>query len=190
MSSRSDLAEVLAHLHLDAVDAPLDDAGHLRHQLVFRVVRPAAAAVDRHRLGVGPQELVERQAQGLGLQVPQPDVHGGDRAEGHALPAVAPHGPEHVVPELLDVERVLADQQLLEPVLHDLPGPGDGAREPQALGPGVRVDVDEELASSPGAGLERGDGRVLDGGRVRVEKLGRRDVGDLQGALQSESPLP
>ena len=114
------------------------------------------------------------------LEIPQRDVHRGDGAEGQPLAPEAAHAPEHVVPELLVGERVLADQQLLQRLLDQLADAG--LTDAQALEPLVGADVDEDGAAPrhPVA-----DGGVLDSGHVRNMEMRGRDVEDPHGSLAS-----
>ena len=67
-------------------------------------------AVDHHAgAALATQQLVQRHVGGLGLDVPQRRVHGGDRAHGHR--AAAPVGPAvQVLPDVFDLVRVAPDQ--------------------------------------------------------------------------------
>src|SRR5262249_34702234 len=119
--------------------------------------------------------------EGLGLEVPQADVDGGDGLEGDALAAVAPDAPEHVAPELLDVEGVLADEQVLEVLLDDGPDGVQTGPDAEPLGAFVGLDVDPESLGAAGAGPGRRDGGVLDDEPFRVPQHGGGDVGDSHG---------
>ena len=60
----------LAHLELDAADAALDRRGGVNHQLLQRRVQKAArGVVALHRVAVRAEQLGQRQAGALGLQV-------------------------------------------------------------------------------------------------------------------------
>ena len=74
----------------------------------------AGVAVDHDALaGRTAEELVDRHAGGLALDVPQRDVDGGDRRHGHR--SAAPVGAlVEVLPGVLDPARVAADQQRAE----------------------------------------------------------------------------
>src|SRR5262249_7012144 len=87
----------------------------LGDELRLGVLAPAAAAVGAHAVRVAAPKLVERQPGRLAGEIPQRDVERGDR---HAGDADAPHAAVaavHLVPQALDLERILPDQQALEP---------------------------------------------------------------------------
>ena len=77
--------------------------------LAFLVV--AAGDVGRHTVPEAAEQLVERQVGDLAADVPQADVDRGDRPRHQAAPAGQLRAP-HLVPQPLDVDRVLADQLL------------------------------------------------------------------------------
>jgi hypothetical protein len=86
--------------------------GLVAQHLVHRGLDVAAVgmAVDHHVLAAGAaQQLVQRHAGGLGLQVPQRGVHRGDGAHGHR-PAPPVGAAVQVVPDVLDLVRVAPDQ--------------------------------------------------------------------------------
>ena len=56
-------------------------------ELLDRIGREAAAAVDRRRVADGPEQRDQRQVEQARLQVPQRRVDGGDRHRGDAGPA-------------------------------------------------------------------------------------------------------
>ena len=62
-----------------------------------------------------------------------------------ALASVAADSPEHRVPEPLDVERVLVDQQVFESMLDDLAYARAGLSDSESLDALVGMYVDEEL---------------------------------------------
>lgn len=77
----------------------------------FGDVAPIGVAVGGEAVtGGAAEQLVERQARGLRLDVPQRDVHRGDG--GHRDRAAPPVGaPVEVLPGVLDPVRVQADEQ-------------------------------------------------------------------------------
>ncbi len=78
----------LADLELDAADAALDRGRGIDHQLVERRVQePARGVVAGDRVAVRTQQLGQRQAGALGLQVVQRHVEGADGLRGHAAAA-------------------------------------------------------------------------------------------------------
>src|SRR5207247_10701896 len=82
----------------------------------------ARGVVALHRVAMRAQQLGQRQAGALGLQVPQRDVEGGDRLRREAAAADRRAGPAELVPQARDVVRVFADQvrrDLLR--VHELP---------------------------------------------------------------------
>ena len=111
--ARRSIARVrLADLDLDAADAAVERRrGVLQHLLDRRVQEAAGGVVAAHRVAVGAEQLGQRQARALGLQVPQRDVDRGDRLGRRARcgPTDAP-AQSSLVHSLRDVVRVLADQ--------------------------------------------------------------------------------
>src|SRR5206468_10294372 len=98
-------------LHLVVAAAELGVALRLTDQVVDPVSRPPATPVGGDPVGHRPPELIYRKAGRLAGDVPEPDVERRDRVGGHTLtldPAIAA---EHALPEALDEERVLADDQ-------------------------------------------------------------------------------
>ena len=83
-------------------------AQHVAHA---RPRRPAVRPVQAHAVAQRPaEELVDRHAERLGLDVPQRQLDAGHRLVGHAA-QVLPRGAQHVPVQPLDRPRVLADQQ-------------------------------------------------------------------------------
>src|SRR5207245_7008416 len=78
-------------------------------------LRPVEAYPVAHRAA---EQLVDRHAERLGLDVPQGQLDAGHRLVRDA-PAVLAHAPQHVPVEALDRPRVLPDQEI-----------GDGADRP------------------------------------------------------------
>ncbi len=177
-------AEVHADFHLDAGHAALDVGELLVDELAVGVGGPTAAAVDRGRSAAGAEQLVEGEAQGLGLEVPEGDVDGRDGLEGEALAAEAADAPEHVLPEALDVEGIGAEQGVLEVVLDDGPQGSRGRGHSEAFDAFIGAEVDEAVAAGghlEGGGV--GDGRV-----AGDDEEGGLDVGDFHGVAPVRSP--
>ena len=97
-----------AALRADRAVAHVGVAQHLVDGVLD--VRAVGVAVDHHAgTALAAQQLVQRQAGGLGLQVPQRGVDGGDG--GHGDRAATPVGTlVQVLPDILDLVRVAADQ--------------------------------------------------------------------------------
>ena len=111
-----DRAVGLAHLDLDAADAAASDGSRVLQDLLDRgVEEPARGVVARHRVAVRAEELGQREAGALGLQVPQRDVERGDGLGGDAAATDRGAGPEQLGPEPADVVRVLAEQLAARP---------------------------------------------------------------------------
>ena len=105
-------------------------AGGVVHDLLDRGVQEAAGGVvGPHRVAVRAEQLGQRQAGALGLEVPQRDVERGDGLGGHAAAADRGAGPDQLGPELADVVGVLADQHV-----GDLLGVRELGRAAGALG--------------------------------------------------------
>ncbi len=77
---------------------------------------PRHVAVDAHPLARrATEEVVDRDAEPLALEIPERDVDPGDRAHDH-LPRRPERAADHLAPPVLDLARVLADEQLGEVV--------------------------------------------------------------------------
>src|SRR5207245_8324846 len=87
------------------------------------------------------EELVDRYAERLGLDVPQGQLDAGHRLVRDAA-AVLAHAPQHVPVEALDGLRVLPDQEIGD--VADRPGDAVGTPVVAALAP----------ADQPGVGLD------------------------------------
>ena len=95
----------------EALLAPAERVLHQRFGGVSRQV-----AVDAHLLARrAAEEVVDRDAEPLPLQIPERDVDPGDRAHDH-LPGRPERAAHHFAPPVLDLPRVLPDQQLAEVV--------------------------------------------------------------------------
>src|SRR5205823_200583 len=126
---RFSLAEVFGNLHFDPWYATLHVAHLLADKLRFAIRGPTAGAVDRYTVGIRSEQPIERHAEHLGFQIPKSDIQRRNRAERDTFAPEAAHAPEHVVPEFLDRQRVLADQHRLEDALDDFPRHSDARSE-------------------------------------------------------------
>ena len=115
LADAGDAAQVLggvrqADLDLDAADALVRRTAGAGLDLVQGGVEEAAGGVvGLDGVAVGAQELGQRQAGALGLEVVERDVDGGEGLGGHAGAAHGGAGPEKLGVELADVVGVLAD---------------------------------------------------------------------------------
>src|SRR5260370_17446928 len=75
------------------------------------VLVDAAAGIGLDPVAAGAEQAIHRQLGDLAGDVPQRDVDAADRLHDQAAPAVLPGAREHLLPEIFDQERVLADQQ-------------------------------------------------------------------------------
>ena len=124
-------------------------------------------------------ELPARLAGRLSADVPERDVERADRVDAAAPPAGHRGADVEVFPDRLRVERVAADQLLLEPAVH---GVRRRRLDERARHPGVQIgfaDPDEALV-----GDHLDDDRVLRRARragvvARIEQHVRSDVDDL-----------
>ena len=145
-------------------------------------VRPDAVVVD------GAEQLAHRLAEGLPLDVPEGDVDAADRVDRDPAAADEDDAAIHLVPEPLDVERVLADQQLAEAVGNRVrarsaderrDGLGRRVDLTDAGDPLVRVDEDHEIVlAAVGDPLVHG----------RLPQDDGLDIGDLQARLLGTTP--
>ena len=104
------------------------------------------------------EQLVDRLAERLALDVPERDVEAADRVDRDPAPAEVDEAAVHLLPEPLDVERVLADQDVaqahgnrvgarrLDERLDELGRRVDLADARDAL---VGVDPDDEVVLAP-----------------------------------------
>src|SRR3954468_6482120 len=116
---RADAARIhgrigMVDLHLVVLAAERRVLLGFGNQLVDRILCPAAAAVGADALAHGAPELVQRLFGRLAGDVPQADVERRKRVGGDALLFDAHVDPEHLFPEALDEEWVLADQRRLQ----------------------------------------------------------------------------
>jgi hypothetical protein len=114
--------------------------------------------------GEAAEQLVDRDVERLALDVPEGDVDGGD-GRGGDVAGREEAASEHLLPEALDLERVLADEERLEV----LDGAGDGKL---AAGEAAFADAPDALV-----------GVHDDEGVVALARPGRDeecfDIGDL-----------
>ena len=107
------------------------------------------------------EQLVDRHAERLALDVVEGDVDGGDRRLQHAA-ALEVLAAIHLLPERADLHRVAADEELaivLDRADHGLLAAGQAALAP-AVDALVGLDLDEQLvagADPDRIGLDRGD---------------------------------
>ena len=146
----------------------------LRRELVERLA-VEAARVDRNRpLRAAAEQLEHRLLRRLAEDVPQRDVHGADRHHPDALPPERHRLSIHVLPEELDVERVLADEQRRQVEIDRLlrqPRRQRGVADADVAG--VREDLDDQPAVKAEAGHRVGRQRQQVH-RVRAEVRLRR----------------
>ena len=158
------------------------------HRLDIRVERRdlrLERRVGRQRVGARIRpELPARLAGRLSADVPQRDVERADRVDAAAPPAGHRGADVEVFPDRLRVERVAADQLLLEPAVH---GVRRRRLDERARHPGVQIgfaDPDEALV-----GDHLDDDRVLRRARrvgviPRIEQDVRSDVDDLHACIR------
>ena len=101
----------------------------------------AAGLVDGDAVAwTSAEQRVNRLAGVLALDVPERRVDGGERHREDAAPAVEHRRAVHLVPELIDVEGVRADQEVLEMAVDDLDRGAAAGAHAEAGDPGVRLD--------------------------------------------------
>ena len=112
---------IAADLHLHALEAAgtiaLGLAGDAVHPLAFLV--EAAAGIGLDPVAAGAEQPIDRHLGDFAGNVPQRDVDPADRLHHDAAPAVLPGTREHLLPQPLDQQRVLADQQRLQGFFDD-----------------------------------------------------------------------
>ena len=178
----------LAHRIADAAAFQRRDAALLQRQ---RHLGRVGVAIDAHAVAdLAAEQVPHRRAERLALDVPQRHVDAGhgaaaDRAEH----AVAHDGGLHLLPELLDMGRVLADEHGLEVLDGGLDHPRPAGALADAGDALVGVDLDEQpVAHAAEGGVGDARRRLLRPGRVgcpslRLRRAGmhqeRADIGDL-----------
>jgi hypothetical protein len=121
LADRGDALDVeravgLPDLQLDAADAALDRGRGIDEQLVEgRVQEAARCVVAGDRITISAEQLGQRQAGALCLQVVERDVEGADRLCRQAAAADRCASPAQLVPQLRDVARILAEQRRARP---------------------------------------------------------------------------
>ena len=100
-----------ADLHLHRLGTHAHVVFHLAREFAqpLALLVVAAGDVGRHAIAEAAQQLVQRQVGELGADVPQSDIDRRDRSRGQAAAADQLRLP-HLLPQALDVDRVLADQ--------------------------------------------------------------------------------
>src|SRR5271156_1789513 len=138
-------------LHLHAPEAagaiPLGFAGEIVDRLAFLV--KAAAGIGLDPLTAAAEEAIERHFGDLAGDVPERDVDAADRIHDDPAAAVLAGPCEHLLPQPLDQERVLADQHRLQQLVDDVPR--DAAADASLADPDhslVGLDLDEEPAAA------------------------------------------
>ena len=122
------------------------------------------------RMDATAEEAPNRRVPLLPREVPERDIHAGDRVDHGALAPVRHRGAPLDVPQAFDVERVLAQQQPPQVVLDD-----DASRRPAptvTLEPLVGFDFDPETAGSRPRRPEEAPHRL-------VLRIDRDRIGDL-----------
>ena len=153
-----------------------DGLGHLLGRVRHQPRRVGADAL----VADGAEQLADRLARRLALEVPERDVEAADRVDRDAAPADVVDAAVHLVPEPLDVVRVLAEQELAQAVRDRVRARGVDER---GDGLGRRVDLAD--AGEPLVGVDQDDEVVLaavgdalvDSGLPQDDGL---DIGDLQ----------
>src|SRR5947209_2173183 len=107
-------------------------ATELLGELSVAVRREAAAAVDRYGITPHAEEPAERLTEQARLEIPQGEIHRGDRARRDTGTPVVADGVHHRLPRLWYVERVGADDRRCEHLAHEHAGRGARVREAEA----------------------------------------------------------
>ncbi|CUJ52345.1 Uncharacterised protein [Achromobacter xylosoxidans] len=166
-----------AGLHLDGGKALGDVAGHFLAQMLRRLAVQVVTAtgVGRHGLQLDrAEELVQRQAGGLGIQVPQRDVQRADRAHHRALAPLQQGLLVHRLPQPLDRVRILAQQHRRQQALHrgleDCAAGAADVAEADAFDAVGAADLHQSVvAGRDGAVRKRGDLVQRHGGCANVD---------------------
>ena len=113
------------------------------------------------------QQSPDGNIEDLACQVPECDVNAGDGIDSYALSTVGHRGAPHDVPQALDVERVLAHQQLGQVILDD--HASAGAPRAVSLHALIGADLDPEATSAGTVSSEQAaHGLVLGIDRDRI----------------------
>jgi hypothetical protein len=117
-------------VELEHGETLLDETLAGRGHRLRRVVAHEARVDGKAGTGGAAQELVDRRAARLAEEIPERDVHAADGEHGQP-PAAVDHGaPVHHVHQVLDAERILADDEGSEALLDDIAdGEGRTVRE-------------------------------------------------------------
>ena len=166
---------IAADLHLHALEAAgavaLRFAGEIGGRFAFLI--KAAAGIGLDAVAAGAEEAVYWQFGDLAGDVPQRDVDAADRVHENAAATELPGACEHLLPEMLDQQRILADEQRLEASFDD--GRGDTATDPSLADSDdavIGLDLDEQrgpLRLHPGGA---GIGRVATAGQRDCTHIG------------------
>src|SRR5437016_3909015 len=184
-----DAGDVLAHghaadLHLYRASAHLDVGFHLFLELAqtFAVLVIATGDIRGHPVAEPAEEFVQRHACDLGANVPQSDIDGADRAGGES--ATADNlGHPHLVPQALDVDRILADQVVFQGFDGCL---ADQARAAEADTRDVFVGLDlDDAQARVGVGVLA----ITDRHPPRPAELFGGDARDLHKRLRRSFPI-
>src|SRR5215831_8798800 len=141
---------VAPDLHLHSLEA----AGAVALGLAGEIVDPfafpveAAAGIGLDPVAAGAEKAIERQFRDLAGDVPQRDVDAADRIHDDAAAAELAGAREHLLPQALDQERVLADQHRPQDLLDDVAG--GAAADPRLANPDralIGLDLDKEAAA-------------------------------------------
>ena len=166
-------------LHFHASEATgavaLGFTGEVVDRLAFLV--EAAAGIGLDPLAAAAEQAIERQIGDLTGDVPERDVDAADRIHNNPAAAVLARPREHLLPQPLDQERVLADQHRLQDLLDDVAG--DATADPGLADPDhplVGLDLDKEAAAARLHAAGASIGRV-----APVGKRGCADIHDLHG---------
>src|SRR5207237_10056529 len=107
---------IAADLHLHALEAagaiPLRFAGEIGGRFAFLI--KAAAGIGLDAVAAGAEEAVYRQFGDLAGDVPQRDVDAADRVHENAAATELPGACEHLLPEVLAPQRLMADEERLQ----------------------------------------------------------------------------
>src|ERR1700689_4376718 len=112
---------VATDLHLHALEAPgtiaLALGGDAVGALAF-LVEPAAG-IRLDPVAAGAEQLVDWQLRDFAGDVPERDVDAADRVHRDAAPTILHGAYKHSLPEPLDHQRILADEQGLQILFDD-----------------------------------------------------------------------
>ena len=175
---------VAADLHLHAAKAARSIALGLGGEVVdrFALLVEAAAGIGLDPIAAAAEQAVERHPRHLAGDVPQRDVDAADPIHDDAAPAELAGAGEHLLPQPLDQQRVLAEQHRAEQIVDDVPGAAAADAGLADAGDAIiGLDLDQEAAARRlhAAGAAIG----------RFAAIGERDRADI-GDLHRLSPHP